>query len=127
MEKGQSHNSGATPLFSTSTHNSIYKKGVKKEMAKKPMVTRTMQTTRVDVLCLDIVNGEPFNESVVLPRTYKDDGALLKAVEKVINDDERKAVHIVSSEVIEKLYGMTEEKFLEVADELPPRKAKSNE
>lgn len=96
-------------------------------MAKKPMVTRTMQTTRVDVLCLDIVNGEPFNESVVLPRTYKDDRALLKAVEKVINDDERKAVHIVSSEVIEKLYGMTEEKFLEVADELPPRKIKSNE
>lgn len=96
-------------------------------MAKKPMVTRTMQTTRVDVLCLDIVNGEPFNESVVLPRTYKDDRALLKAVEKVINDDERKAVHIVSSEVIEKLYGMTEEKFLEVADELPPRKTKSNE
>lgn len=96
-------------------------------MAKKPMVTRTMQTTRVDVLCLDIVNGEPFNESVVLPRTYKDDRALLKAVEKVINDDERKAVHIVSSEGIEKLYGMTEEKFLEVADELPPRKTKSNE
>lgn len=96
-------------------------------MAKKPMVTRTMQTTRADVLCLDIVNGEPFNKSVVLPRTYKDDRALLKAVEKVINDDERKAVHIVSSEVIEKLYGMTEEKFLEVADELPPRKTKSNE
>ena len=96
-------------------------------MAKKPMVTRTMQTTRVNVLCLDIVNGEPFNESVVLPRTYKDDRALLKAVEKVINDDECKAVHIVSSEVIEKLYGMTEEKFLEVADELPPRKIKSNE
>ena len=41
-------------------------------MAKIPMITRTIQTTEVDVLCLNIQEGEPFNKTVALPRTYKD-------------------------------------------------------
>lgn len=91
-------------------------------MARTPQVTRTIKTTVVDVLCLDIVNGEPFNEQVTLPRTYKDEKAMLKEVEKVINNDVQKAVHVVGFTVEEKLYGMSEQKFIETADELPPRK-----
>lgn len=91
-------------------------------MARTPQVTRTIKTTIVTVLCLDIVNGEPFNERVTLPRTYKDEKAMLKEVEKVINNDTQKAVHIVDFTVEEKLYGMSEQKFIETADELPPRK-----
>lgn len=91
-------------------------------MARTPQVTRTIKTTVVDVLCLDIVNGEPFNEQVTLPRTYKDEKAMLKEVEKVINNERQKAVHVVSFTVEEKLYGMSEQKFIETADELPPRK-----
>lgn len=44
-------------------------------MARTPMVTRTMQTTEVNVLCLNIEEGEPFNEVVTSPRTYKDEGS----------------------------------------------------
>ena len=91
-------------------------------MARTPQVTRTFKTTVVDVLCLDIVNGEPFNEQVTLPRTYKDEKAMLKEVEKVINNDAQKVVHVVGFTVEEKLYGMSEQKFIENADELPPRK-----
>lgn len=91
-------------------------------MARTPQVTRTIKTTIVTVLCLDIVNGEPFNERVTLPRTYKDEKAMLKEVEKVINNDTQKAVHIVDFTVEEKLYGMTEKEFIETAHELPPRK-----
>ena len=40
-------------------------------MARIPMVTRTIQTTTANVLCLNIKEGEPFNKEVVLPRTYK--------------------------------------------------------
>lgn len=91
-------------------------------MARTPQVTRTIKTTVVDVLCLNIVDGEPFNEQVTLPRTYKDEKAMLKEVEKVINNDVQKAVHVVGFTVEEKLYGMSEQKFIKTADELPPRK-----
>lgn len=94
-------------------------------MARIPMVTRTIQTTRANVLCLNIVQGEPFNKSVVLPRTYKDDKAMMKNVEKMVNTDEVKAVHIVDSVVEETLYGMTEQEFINVAKVLPPRDVKT--
>lgn len=92
-------------------------------MARTPQVTRTIQTTKVNVLCLNIKEGNPFNQTVVLPRTYKDDNHMLKAVEKVINTESVKAVHIVDSVVEETLYGMSEQKFIELASVLPPRKS----
>lgn len=91
-------------------------------MARVPQVTRTIQTTKANVMCLDIEKGEPFNKEVILPRVYKDDKAILKVAEKVINSDTVKAVHIVSAEVQETLYGMTEQRFIELAEILPPRK-----
>ena len=90
-------------------------------MARKPMVTRTIQTTRCNVLCLNIVEGEPFNKEIILPRTYKDEKHLMKQVESVINTDEVKAVHVVRTEIEETLYGMDEQKFIENAEILPPR------
>lgn len=79
------------------------------------MVTRTIVTTKANVLCLDIVAGEPFNEVVVLPRTYKDDKALMKQVSKLIDNEQRKAVHVVDKEEVETLYGMTEQDFIKLA------------
>lgn len=90
-------------------------------MARIPMVTRTIQTTKANVLCLNIVEGEPFNKEVVLPRTYKDEKSMMKVVENIINTDEVKAVHIVQSTVEETLYGMTEQEFINNAKILPPR------
>lgn len=89
-------------------------------MARVPMVTRTIQTTRANVMCLDIERGEPFNKEVILPRTYNDEKAMLKQAEKVINDDTVKAVHIVAFNVEETRYGMTEQQFIEVAEVIPP-------
>ena len=89
-------------------------------MARKPMVTRTIVTTKVNVLCLDINSAEPFNKEVTLPRTYKDEKKLLKKVEEVVNTDEVKAVHIVDKEEVETLYGMTEQDFITNATILDP-------
>lgn len=91
-------------------------------MARIPMVTRTIQTTTANVLCLNIKEGEPFNKEVVLPRTYKDEKSMMKVVEQLINTDEVKAVHIVRAEVNETLYGMTEQEFISAAHVLPDRK-----
>ena len=96
-------------------------------MARKPMVTRTIQTTRCNVQCLNIVEGEPFNKEIILPRTYKDEKHLMKQVESVINTDEVKAVHVVRTEIEETLYGMDEQKFIENAEILPPRTKEEKE
>lgn len=90
-------------------------------MARVPQVTRTIVTTKANVMCLNITNGEPFNTEVVLPRTYKDDKALMKKVSALIDTDEVKAVHVVHKEEIETLYGMTEQDFIKYASPLPPR------
>ena len=92
-------------------------------MARVPQVTRTIQTTKAEVLCLNIKEGNPFNQIVTLPRVYKDENHILKSVKKLIDSDEIKAVHIVNVEVEETLYGMSEQKFIEMAEVLPPRKA----
>ena len=91
-------------------------------MARAPQVTRTIQTTHCNVMCLDVVAGEPCNKEVVLPRTYKDEQAMLKAAKKVVETETIKAVHVVSSMVQETLYGMSEQDFIEHATILPPRK-----
>ena len=96
-------------------------------MARKPMVTRTIVTTKVNVLCLNINSAEPFNKVVTLPRTYKDDKKLLKKVEEVVNTDEVKAVHVVDKEEVETLYGMTEQDFITNATVLDPSTRKEIE
>lgn len=92
-------------------------------MARTPMVTRTIQTTKANVLCLNIVEGEPFNKVVNLPRTYKDENAMLKVISKMVDNDEVKAVHVVDSYVEETLYGMSEQRFIDLAQVMPPRNA----
>lgn len=90
-------------------------------MARVPMVTRTIIATKANIMCLDVQSGEPFNKVVTVPRTYKDNEALLKKVKPLIETDTVKAVHIVDTEEIETLYGMTEQEFIQFAKVLPPR------
>lgn len=89
-------------------------------MARKPMVTRTITTTKANVLCMDIQASEPFNKVVTLPRTYKDDKTLMKKVQEVVETDTVKAVHVVDKEEVETLYGMTEQEFIQKAVVLDP-------
>lgn len=96
-------------------------------MARKPMVTRTIVTTKANVLCLDINSAEPFNKVVTLPRTYKDGKKLLKKVEEVVNTDDIKVVHIVDKEEVKTLYGMTEQDFITSATILDPTTRKEIE
>lgn len=91
-------------------------------MARVPQVTRTIQTTVCNVLCLNLNTKEPFEKTVKLPRTYKDEKHMMKKIEAIVNSPEVKAVHVISSEIEETLYGMSEQKFIETADILPPRK-----
>lgn len=90
-------------------------------MARVPMVTRTIIATKANVMCLDVQTGEPCNKVVTVPRTYKDDEALMKKVRPLLETASLKAVHIVEKDEIETLYGMTEQDFIKYAKVLPPR------
>lgn len=96
-------------------------------MARIPMVTRTIVATKVIVMCLNVQTGEPCNNVVTVPRTYKDDESLLKKVRPLIETETIKAVHIVDKEEIETLYGMTEQEFIQYAKVLPPRNSTSSD
>lgn len=105
-------------------------------MARIPMVTRTITATKVNALCINIDTAEPFNKTLILSGTYKDEKSMLKAATSVIENetieglldtnDRVKVVHIVESEEIETLYGMTEQEFIQRAKVLPPRTKNEN-
>lgn len=96
-------------------------------MARKPMVTRTVTTTNATVLCVNTVAEETVTKVVEVPRTYTDDSKLLKAVKETL-DATVIPVKVISTEIVETLYGMTEQQFIEAAEKLPPRtKAETDE
>lgn len=93
---------------------------------RKAMVTRTIQTTVANCLCVNPDTREVTEITLTLSGTFKDNKALEKAVNKVTEDAPFRVVSITDSRVEETLYGMTEQKFIENADVLPPRATKEN-
>ena len=91
-------------------------------MARQPMVTRTIKTTKCKVLCLDLANEQPFTKEFILPRTYRDEKAMMKVVNTMVNDENIKAVHVQGFTNEETLYGMSEIEFIQAAHILPSRK-----
>ena len=87
-------------------------------MARARMVTRTIKTTVVDVLCMNIETQQPEQIKVTLPQTYDSQEKMLKQVIKRNTNEALKPVHIVNSTVVEDLYGMLEEEFIEIASKL---------
>lgn len=87
------------------------------------MVTRTIKSTKVTALCLNIITAEPSNESFTLAGTYKDEKKIKKELEKLYNNEEHVIAAIVDVQTDNTLYGMTEQTFLENAEILPPRKS----
>ena len=89
-------------------------------MARKRMVTRTILTTKATVLCMDTESLTSEYKDVILPRTYKDDEKLFKAVKNAVDTDTYKAVKIEENSSVETLYGMDEQDFIDNAKILDP-------
>ncbi len=101
-------------------------------MGRIAMVTRTINYTEVTALTVDLSNiteaGTPLTENKVftLSGTYAELDKLMKALKKEYETDTLKVVAVMSTDVKEKLYGMTEQEFMALAKELPPRKTYGN-
>ena len=88
---------------------------------REPKVTRTIETTTATVLCVNPETKEVFEKSITLPRTYKDEKALKKAIEKATADADFKVVSVIGTAVNKTLYGMSADKFIANAEILPDR------
>lgn len=84
-------------------------------MARKPMVTRTIVTTEVTILGMDLINRMPVEQVVVLPRTYKDDKAILKVLAKDLDNETFKVTAVLDKVEQSAIYGMTEQDFIAMA------------
>ena len=92
-------------------------------MAREKMVTRTVFCTKVNCLCIDIETAEPFNKEVTVSGKFTEAEyeKLDKKLHKMLDFGTVKFVTIVAMYVDETLMGMTEQKFIENAEILPPR------
>lgn len=93
-------------------------------MARKPMVTRSFEVTRVNVMMCNTISAEVHNKEFEVPRTYKDNDKLLKVVKEMVETDSDKVVTIVDKSIATKLFGMSEADFLKNAIELDPETRK---
>lgn len=93
-------------------------------MARQPQITRTITTTKAKFLVVHLDTKATEAVEITLPRKYKDDAAMLKMAEKRNEDTNLKFVAVLDTPVVEKkLWGMTEDEFIDKGHELPPRGA----
>ncbi len=98
-------------------------------MAKTRMVTRTINVTVVEAMCVDTSTAEVTVKSLELTgETFTTEKAL-KELKKEYETDTFKVVAIQKMEVHEEMYGLKEIDFLKVAQKLDPatRKLLDNE
>lgn len=89
-------------------------------MARKRMVTRTIEQTTAKVMTINVVTAEV----TITPYTISGEltgDALLKALQGNYQTDTMKLVHVLESTVESVLYGMEEEEFIKLAKVLPKR------
>lgn len=92
-----------------------------KIMAKK--VTRTIISTKVTALCIDLKKVEPYNDTIIIPGSFSvSDKKLETKAHEFYDNDSRKIVQIQSAEQEEKIFGMTEELFMKYAQELDEKR-----
>lgn len=106
------------------SYNQIEKEN--KIMARKRMVTRTVEQTTAQVMTLDVTTAEVQVRTYDIGGKYTDED-LLKKLQKIFQTDTLKLVHVESQTCKEVLLGMDEEDFIRLAKVLPPRTTNKDE
>lgn len=87
---------------------------------RKPMVTRTVISTRVMALCLNPQTADTFEQEFVLIGKITDKDKLLKRLSKIYNTENCTIVAIRNLQEVNELYGMDEADFIAGAKILDP-------
>lgn len=95
-------------------------------MARKRMITRTVEQTTANVMTLDVTTAEVKVFTYDIGGQYNDE-ELLKKLQQLFQTDTLKLVHVESQTCKEVLLGMEEEDFIRLAKVLPPRNSNKEE
>lgn len=96
-------------------------------MARQPYVTRTITTTKAKFLVVNVDTRDTETVEMTLPRTYKDEAAMVKMAQKRCDKPNVKVISVIDTPTVEKkLWGMSEEDFIDAGHELPPRAVKDS-
>lgn len=87
---------------------------------RKPMVTRTITTTRIMALCVNPQTAKTFEQEFVLTGKIVDKVKALKAVSKLYSTEDCTIVAIRDLLDVNELYGMDEADFIAGAKILDP-------
>lgn len=95
-------------------------------MARKRMVTRTVEQTTAQVMTLDVTTAEVQVCTYNIGGKYSDED-LLKKLQKLFQTDTFKLVHIETQRTEELLLGIPEDEFIRLAQVLPARNKSERE
>lgn len=87
---------------------------------RKPMITRTIISTRVRALCVNPQSAETFEKEFLLTGKIADKDKVLKRVSKLYNTQNCTIVAIRDIKEVNELYGMDEADFIAGAKILDP-------
>lgn len=94
---------------------------------RKPMITRTINSTLVTALCVNSQTAETFEQEFTLTGKIADKDKVLKRVSKQYNTDDCTIVAIRELKEVSELYGMDEAVFIREAKILDPATRKEIE
>lgn len=95
-------------------------------MARKRMVTRTVEQTTAQVMTLDVTTAEVQVCTYNIGGKYSDED-LLKKLQKLFQTGTFKLVHIETQRTEELLLGIPEDEFIRLAQVLPARNKSERE
>ena len=95
-------------------------------MARERMVTRTVELSVCEVMCMNTTTAEVEIRTYEIGGGLTEEKALLKAIRKLHETATFKCVAISKITSKEILYGIPESRFIELAQILPPRNTKEN-
>lgn len=82
---------------------------------REPIISRTINVTKLTVLSVDLVTKELVHEEVTLPRKYNTDADALSKAQKLFDTVEKHIVAVEKREEVSQLIGMTEAEFIKLA------------
>ena len=86
-------------------------------MARKPVVSRTIKSTKAVIMGVDTESKKVIEQEVILLGTFKDAEKVLKEATKLNENTHFKPVSVVSYAPQDKFYKMDLTKFIELAEE----------
>lgn len=81
---------------------------------RKPLISRTMTISEVTAEVVDLITEDMFEIRDILPRTFNNEREAEKAIQARLPEGQ-KVVRIVKVDVIQALYAMSEQVFLDHA------------